>query len=531
MRALFYVSVRSTINRLKARARKPLSYVSVIFILLYALMMLNSFNIIFEEMGMNGEENYALLLSFFVVWTIPVNLLSYARKRGLAFKHSDVHFIFTAPINPKLILMYAQSKTLFLSIFLNLFMAVGGVIWFHVPGIKMILFFLVTFVVENILEGALMLLVFGNEFLGDKGTKVLRGLIWACIGAMVLILLSQLFTKPLSFGLIVDTLRHPLLQLVPVIGWNIAFIRLLLVGPTALNIACSVLYLAAVVVFPVIVWRMKCTGQYFEDAMTFADEYEEALKRKKSGSIESSSKKKKYRRARVDYRGSGAKAIYYRQLLEYKKSRFFLLNYNSFLLLGISLVAVLAISFGVISSEDMDFGQAGVFILPAISAYMTFIFSSVAPKWSKELNNPYTFLLPDTPLRKLWYSTILEHVKAMIDGAFLCVPLGLVMGLSPVRIFLCILIYVCLQANRLYISMVCDGILKPLFGSFGLTLIRMSSQGLIMLLGIIGAVIGTVLWDVEAGFILMIIIAVIFAGLLALFGSVLFGRMESLENY
>ena len=122
-------------------------------------------------------------------------------------------------------------------------------------------------------------------------------------------------------------------------------------------------------------------------------------------------------------------------------------------------------------------------------------------------------------------------MKAVLDGALLCVPLGMVLGISAVQILLCILIYACLQANRLYISMVCDGILKPLFGSFGLTLVRMTAQAAIMLIGVLGAVFGTAAAGVEVGFLILIAIAVLFAGLLALFASILFGRMESLENY
>ena len=530
MSALIYVTVRSFQNRLKARLRKPLTYVAILFIVLYVAMMLNSFNVIFSDMSVTGGEGISLILSFFVVWTIPVNLLYYARKRGLAFKHSDVHFIFSAPISPKQILLYAHAKTLPVSLVLNLFITAGGVIWFHVPVTKMILYFLVTFVVENILEASLMLLVFGNEFLKERGNAVLRGLVWACIGAMALLFVSQLFTKPLSFALVGDTLSHPLLQLIPLIGWNIAFIRLLLIGPDTLNLICAALYLITAAATAFTVRRMKCTGQYFEDAMTFADEYEAALKRQKTGRVEST-RKTKYKKASVAYKGNGAKAIYYRQLLEYKKSRFFLLNYNSFIMLGIGLAALAAVFFQVFSVEDMEVGEAAVFILPGVSAYLTFIFSSIAPKWSKELSNPYTFLLPDTPLRNLLYSTLLEHIKALVDGALLCIPAGIALKLSPVQILLSILIYACLQANRLYISMVCDGILKPLFGGFGLTMVRMLTQGLIMLLGILGAAAGTAAAGIEAGFLILILIAVACASLLALLSSVLFGKMESLENY
>lgn len=531
MKALLYISVRSFVNRMKMRLRKPLTYVGIVFWVLYGLMMLNSFHIIFSEAGnMSGPEGYAVLLSFFIVWSIPMNLLAYARKRGLAFKHYDVHFVFSAPISPKGILMYAQSKTLLAGLLLNAFVSIGGVVWFHISPMKMLLFFLVSFVVETIFEGCLMLIVFGNEFLGETGTKVLRGFIWACVIAMGVLLLSQMFTKPMGLSLIREALAHPLMQLIPVIGWNIAFIRLLLIGPNTLNMICAGMYLAATVAAVVIAWRMKCTGQYFEDAMTFADEYEEAIRRKRGGSMEKASNKKKFKAAHVQYRGTGAKAIFYRQLLEYKKSRFFVLNYVSFIVIGISVIASVATAMGVFSFDEMAGGSAQVFILPGISAYITFIFSSTTTKWTKELQNPYTFLLPDTNLRKMWYSTAMEHLKAILDGSLLCVPLGLLMHLSALQIILCILIYVCLQANRLYVGMFCDGILAPLFGGTMLSLARMLIQGLIMLIGIIGAVVGGVVGGPEVGFVVLIVIALIFAAALALLGSVLYGRMESLEN-
>ena len=77
----------------------------------------------------------------------------------------------------------------------------------------------------------------------------------------------------------------------------------------------------------------------------------------------------------------------------------------------------------------------------------------------------------------------------------------------------------------------CDGILKPLFGSVGLSFVRMGIQGGIMVLGILGAGIGTAAAGVEAGFLILILIAVACAGLMALLASILFGRMESLDNY
>ena len=70
---------------------------------------------------------------------------------------------------------------------------------------------------------------------------------------------------------------------------------------------------------------MKCTGRYYEDAMQFADDFQKVMEKRKKGDTSTGLKHGKVNRgASVTYKGSGAKAIFYRQLLEYKKSRFFL---------------------------------------------------------------------------------------------------------------------------------------------------------------------------------------------------------------
>ena len=50
------------------------------------------------------------------------------------------------------------------------------------------------------------------------------------------------------------------LQMLPVAGWQIAAYRLILLGPTTLNVICSCLYAATVVLAVAAVWHMRCDG-------------------------------------------------------------------------------------------------------------------------------------------------------------------------------------------------------------------------------------------------------------------------------
>ena len=72
---------------------------------------------------------------------------------------------------------------------------------------------------------------------------------------------------------------------------------------------------------------------------------------------------------------------------------------------------------------------------------MTLIFSGYLGKWETEIKTPYLYLIPDSPVKKLWYSTLMEHVKAFVDGVLLCVPIGILWKVNVLEVILGILIY------------------------------------------------------------------------------------------
>jgi hypothetical protein len=176
-----------------------------------------------------------------------------------------------------------------------------------------------------------------------------------------------------------------------------------------------------------------------------------------------------------------------------------------------------------------DIGKMSVFVVPGVSAYITFIFSGYATKWSKELNNPYTFLIPDSPARKLWYATLIEHIRAVVDGALITIPAAITLRLNIIQIILSILIYVCLQANKLYLNVVTDAIINKFLGTIGKQLFRVFAQGTIIAICAVGAIVGGAILGTEIGYILMIIISVALTALLALIASQTFVNMESIE--
>lgn len=527
MRGLVYLYQRTIINRIRFALKRPVSYIMGAFIVFYAVMMFFSFQTMVEEGRLGSVENMVTIISGIILLLIPGNIIAYSKRKGLIFRPSEVHFVFSAPVSPKMVLMFAGVKSFAVNILIGIIIAVLGVLWFEVGILQALAFFIFFAVFESILEASLIIFCYGNERLGEKFFKCLVVVMYSFMGVIAGVAVFLLMTKEPSFQLIQDYFAMPVIQLVPIVGWTIALIRLLFLGADTISLIGTVLYLLSVVLVFIAARKMKCTGAYYEDAMKFADDYQKIRQNQKKGIANVPWKRKqKLREATVEYKGTFAKAIYFRQILEYKKNPTFIFGWNSLLCFGLG-IAIAAV--GYFNDAVNEFGPGKIFIIPGVVAYVTFIFTGYATKWSKELENPYTYLIPDTPLRKVWYATKIEHYRAIVDGILVTVPGAVVFGIGPVLTVLTVLLYICLQANRLYYNMLADALVGNVLGNFGRSMVKLLFQGFAIGIGIMAAVLAGLFLGVETGFVVMIAVmgVLTFAG--AAIASVSFTRMEVME--
>ncbi len=527
MKGLIYLYKRTVINSVKRALRRPVTYFWLVFAACYLALMVFGFSTMIQEANFDTPENIVTILSIIIFAMIPGNIISYSKRKGLLFRPSEVHFVFQSPVSPKMVLMFEGVKSFLGNIIIGILIVVCGGLWFHITIPKLLLYFLFFVVFESILEASIIIFCFGNEYFGEKFFKRLPIVMYLFMAVIAGTALYKLISGTPSFELVGDYFAMPVIQLVPIVGWNVAATRLIFLGPDMFNLIGTALYLISVIGMFAFAWKMKCTGEYYEDAMKFADDYQKMRENQKKGVANVSWKRKnKLREASVEYKGTYAKAIYFRQLLEYKKNPTFIFGWNTLLFLGLGVAIAV---FACLHDVTEEFGAAKIFIIPGVVSYIAFIFSGYATKWSKELENPYTYLIPDSPLKKLWYATKIEHIRAIVDGIFITVPGAVFLGIGPVLTILTVLLYICLNANRLYYNMLADVLIGNLFGNMGRSLVKMLLQSIAIGFSIVAAVLGGVFLGVEAGFFLMILImgAFTFAG--ALLASVSFNRMEVME--
>ena len=118
---------------------------------------------------------------------------------------------------------------------------------------------------------------------------------------------------------------------------------------------------------------------------------EEIIKSKKSGTKKVNFVNNKLRKPRYINIGRGASAIFYRQLLEYRKSVTPFVDKRTFIMLGIGIAA------------PYLFPGSSINTVLYISIYFLF-FATLQGKWGQELSKPYIYLIPSIykALEKCW---------------------------------------------------------------------------------------------------------------------------------
>ena len=524
MKALLYVTKRSCINEIKRKLKKPLTYVIAVFIISYMVMVLLGWNNLMQDIKLDSVFGFIVLITIATFYLSLPGYITYAKKRGIIFKQSHAHFIFTSPIPPKLVLLYTASRSFLTSFLFQILITICGVVIFQIPIFKMLLYFLIAAIVETVLDGCIILFLYANEKIKEKKILFCSKILWGIILTSIAFLIIYFMHYGLSLETAESLVNSPVLQLLPLLGWQISVYRFILLGPTLINSIGSILYLFTVIGMFLVVKKMKCTGNYYEDAAKFADDYSEIINKSKNGegTIAVVGKKKKFKKATISYKTTKAGAVFYRQILEYKKEKFFIFGFTTIISIGIAVACTIA-------TNKLPEEVPPIALLAGILAYLILLTSGYTGKWEKELSHPSIYLIPDTPFKKLWNATLMEHVKALIDGCIIVIPIGIAWKIEAVQCALLIGIYVVLQANKLYAKVFVNVILGASATQIAKSIVHSVVQMLFLGIGIAAAVVVGIFIDYRWSTVLIFVYGIFATILMMLFASLHFQRMEQTD--
>lgn len=522
MNSLLYVLKMENKNRLLKNLRRPGFYLLLLFIAFYIYQMVTVANTWVKQSGNNTPEFFVMGLTVLLLYLNPANYSAFAKRKGIQFQPSHVHLMFSSPISPKLMLMFSHLKMMGISFLLEIAVIAAGVFLFRIPAFHILLYFLCISCFNSIVEFALVICLYGNERIPERMMALIAKIFWVVLFILIAVPGAYLLKNGFSFANILYCLNSDWVCYFPVFGWLIACIRLVILGPSTAAVIGSFCYFIYGAVLILAAWKMKCTGEYYEDAMKFADDYQKLVEKKKKGDVSTNIGKRLRRDISVTYKGSGAKAIFYRQLLEYRKSKFFFFSVTTLLYLGIGVGYAILYSTGRIRVS----GVGKYYAILGIMAYLVLIFGQMQTKWEKELENPYIYLIPAGPFSKLLYATILDHMKTACEVLLLALPYCFVMKVPWYYMLLIVVTGVIAKAVKLYSDTICRLLMANHFGDTVRQILRMliawTLIGIAVPIGVVCHIFGGPFLALGAADIYLLVAAI----MLMIASSGAFARME-----
>lgn len=449
MKPLFYILRKSLKNTVKQLVKKPLVLVFYILIAVsFIVMIISTLFLPPNITGRGSIETYGAIISGILLLVLYFGIKQGVSSGGSFFRTADVNFVFTTPISPRKVLVYGFLKQLSTTLFTILFLS------FQIPNIRNN-FPLKSYGIPIILLGAFML-VFSMPIIGMliysitsvskrarmNVERVLNALVMLlCAGFMLTLLKTKdIWKAALSF------FNSSSFYYIPFIGWLKAVFMPAVEGIDSRFYLNTGFVVAAIAIMIYVIYKLKT--DYYEDVLAATERREEMIKAKKEGKSSIRLSNMKLRKAHQEYRGRGARALFYRHMLEYKKAGHFFIDRNTFVIAAV----------GVASS--FFFPKADINTVLFFSIYLLFFFA-IQGKWSQELGKPYIYLIPDSSLRKVFYATLPEVIKNLVDGIVLFGVVGFILKSDMLAIVLCGVVYMTFGVAYIY----GDILSRRLFGS------------------------------------------------------------------
>lgn len=431
--ALTYLTFTKLKNQLKSILKSPAHL--IYGIILIALLVLMAFS--GDEMQQDlsdlrdRQELVFIIMGFFTIMFVMVFMQAYSQGSSM-FTLSDVNLLFPSPIRPTKVLFYGLFRQLGTSIVLGVFLLfqyswLNGLYGIqYVELILIILGYAVTIFMAQFTAMTLFVYTSNNE----KAQRIVR---FAVYGLVLVLLLSAIAAILPSFDgkdfmqllpKATEFFTNPIVLAFPVSGW----ISGIFLGLTTGHYLFVALYALLLILFAVLlaVLIIRSRRNFYEDVIQAAETSQSAINAKKEGQVgEVVGKNVKVGKVGLG-KGQGAGAIYYKHMLENRRS-------------GLLLISNMSLIFVVCSIAASFFMKdAGIFAIFTMATYMQ-IFSVMLGRFTRELSKPYIYLIPEPPLKKLLYSIAESMVTSFFEALIIFIPVGLIVGAGVPDIIFCVI--------------------------------------------------------------------------------------------
>ncbi len=448
MSALTYLTYTQLKNRLRAFLQKPANLVLTLVLIAACGLMLYGGGQASVIGARSITEAYALVTLLYIAMFV---LLVYSglKKGASCFLLADVHMLFTAPVDPRQTLMYGLIKQMGTSLLTGFFI-IFQYGWMHTAygvGVGFMLAVLAGYGLTLFAAQLTALTLYSLTAENPRARALcVRALVALCVLAAVYAGAMAARGQPDWLAALCDAATR-WVSLFPVAGWLSAAVRGLREHQPLLWALGFGGYLAFSAGMILLLRRSR--GNYFEDVLSATETAYAQREASKEGKAPDMMPEHVKTGKTGLGAGRGASAIYRKHCIESRRARRLLFEPLTMIFMAVTL------AFGFFVREG------GVWPVLAFATYMQ-LFSAGNARWTKELQRPYLYLLPDSPLRKLLWcmaesirDTLLE---AIVTGGLL----GLILQLAPSEILALVLarfaIGLLLMAGNLLLERLFSGV-------------------------------------------------------------------------
>ncbi len=439
MKAMTYLVLTNIKATLRYMKKKKGQIVLWVFLIAVFVMMIFTNNNVNESANWVPDEYLSTAFAALVILVAGFTISNGIKKGSSSYRKADVMFVFPSPVSPRLILIYGFLKQLGISVLVVLWFVfqsvnVRNIFGYTAQGFYLFLipvFFVVLYMPVS------SMLIYSTTLRKEGSRKIFEriALFIGAIAAAAFIYFTVKFGDPLEAAAVL--IGGGWFEYVPILGWLVALLKGAKFGFTMWTWTAMGLLIAGLAL---ILWRLLSSEiPFYEEVLKQTEERERLIEQKRSGGSNMNLGPKKARKASIEYKKPGPKAIFYRQLLEFKKAGFLFADKTTLIMMVI----------GVAGGFLLKKNHANIALALYAAIYLNFLFS-FGGKWIKELSTPFVYLMPGSALSKLWYATAANHIKHTVDGAAVFIPIMIITGSDPVLTIGMIFAYASIAALFIY---------------------------------------------------------------------------------
>lgn len=390
--------------------------------LIFAVLIVLSLSTTFLTGDTSGLQAYRSIEEFYCIIAIiyAVVFISVAKSgfdNGASFfSMADVNLIFVSPVKAHLTLFYAMIQQLGKSLYLGFFILFQYSLAreYYAIDYSAIIAVALGYGITALLGRMTAILIYIAVGSSDKKTAAGKVVFYFVIGIFIAfaVIRSGVLVSPDLQGLVV-AVRESFMYLFPVSG----FVTLAVEGFISLNSFKLIAGILAGVVFSAVYFIVLSTvkGDYYEDVLTAAEVSHSAITSAREGKT-SELTPKKIKLGKIGFtKGSGASAISEKHRIENRRSRILFFSRTA-----IAVTLMLTVYAFILPS------YTGIFITSVYTLFMTVS----TGRWMREFTNPYIYMIPEKPTRKL-LSLLKEQIPTVLSECAVCfIPVHFIMGLS-----------------------------------------------------------------------------------------------------